>query len=142
MKKSNVSENDNQSKLNSLYEQIIEHNKKYHQDNNPSISDAEYDELVREAIEIEKEFPELKQTNSPTDLVGSEPLEGFAKIQHKIPMLSIQNAKIEPSLTTLAVGQRVQFQRLGYYTLDTDATPSNLVFNKIVGLRDTWAKKQ
>ena len=93
MKKSNVSENDNQSKLNSLYEQIIEHNKKYHQDNNPSISDAEYDELVREAIEIEKEFPEFKQTNSPTDLVGSEPLEGFAKIQHKIPMLSIQNAK-------------------------------------------------
>ena len=93
MKKSNVSENDNQSKLNSLYEQIIEHNKKYHQDNNPSISDAEYDELVREAIEIEKEFPEFKQTNSPTDLVGSAPLEGFAKIQHKIPMLSIQNAK-------------------------------------------------
>ena len=93
MKKSNVSENDNQSKLNSLYEQIIEHNKKYHQDNNPSISDAEYDELVREAIEIEKEFPELKQTNSPTDLVGSAPLEGFTKIQHKIPMLSIQNAK-------------------------------------------------
>ena len=93
MKKSNVSENDNQSKLNSLYEQIIEHNKKYHQDNNPSISDAEYDELVREAIEIEKEFPEFKQTNSPTDLVGSAPLEGVAKIQHKIPMLSIQNAK-------------------------------------------------
>ena len=56
--------------------------------------------------------------------------------------LSIQNAKIEPSLTTLAVGQRVQFQRLGYYTLDTDATPSNIVFNKIVGLRDPWAKKQ
>ena len=93
MNKSNASENDNQSKLNSLYEQIIEHNKKYHQDNNPSISDAEYDELVREAIEIEKEFPELKQTNSPTDLVGSAPLEGFSKIQHKIPMLSIQNAK-------------------------------------------------
>ena len=93
MKKSNVSENDNQSKLNSLYEQIIEHNKKYHQDNNPSISDAEYDELVREAIEIEKEFPEFKQTNSPTDLVGSAPLDGFAKIQHKIPMLSIQYAK-------------------------------------------------
>jgi len=93
MKNSSVSENDNKSKLNSLYEQIIEHNKKYHQDNNPSISDAEYDELVRKAIEIEKKFPDLKQTNSPTDLVGSEPLEGFAKIQHKIPMLSIQNAK-------------------------------------------------
>ena len=93
MKNPNVSENDNKSRLNSLYKQIIKHNKKYHQDNNPSISDAEYDELVREAIEIEKEFPEFKQTNSPTDLVGSAPLEGFAKIQHKIPMLSIQNAK-------------------------------------------------
>ena len=40
MKNSNVSENDNKSKLNSLYEQIIEHNKKYHQDDNPSIPDA------------------------------------------------------------------------------------------------------
>jgi glutaminyl-tRNA synthetase len=55
---------------------------------------------------------------------------------------SIQNAKIEPSLASLAIGERVQFQRLGYYTLDSDATTSNLVFNKIVGLRDTWAKKQ
>ena len=82
MKNSNVSENDYKSKLNSLYKQIIEHNKKYHQDNNPSISDAEYDELVREAIEIEKKFPDLKKTNSPTDLVGSAPLEGFTKIQH------------------------------------------------------------
>ena len=56
--------------------------------------------------------------------------------------LSIQNAKVEPSLAVLAMGKRIQFQRLGYYTLDTDATASNLVFNKIVGLRDTWAKKQ
>ena len=93
MRNSNVSEKDSKSKLNSLYKQIVKHNKRYHQDNNPSISDAEYDELVREAIEIEKKFPKLKKNNSPTDLVGSEPLEGFAKVQHKIPMLSIQNAK-------------------------------------------------
>ena len=46
MNKPNASENDNQSKLNSLYEQIIEHNKKYHQDNNPSISDADYLSLI------------------------------------------------------------------------------------------------
>ena len=56
MRKSYVSENDNKSKLNSLYKQIIKHNKRYHQDNNPSISDAEYDELVRKAIEIEKKI--------------------------------------------------------------------------------------
>ena len=52
MRNSNVSEKDSKSKLNSLYKQIVKHNKRYHQDNNPSISDAEYDELVREAIEI------------------------------------------------------------------------------------------
>lgn len=56
--------------------------------------------------------------------------------------LSIQNAKVEPSLAALAIGERVQFQRLGYYTPDFDTTSSNIVFNKIVGLRDTWAKKQ
>lgn len=56
--------------------------------------------------------------------------------------LSIQNAKVEPSLAALAIGERVQFQRLGYYTPDLDTTSTNLVFNKIVGLRDTWAKKQ
>ena len=56
--------------------------------------------------------------------------------------LSIQNAKVEPSLAALAIGERVQFQRLGYYTPDLDTTSTNLVFNKIVGLRDAWAKKQ
>ena len=56
--------------------------------------------------------------------------------------LSIQNAKVEPSLAALAIEERVQFQRLGYYTPDFDTTSTNLVFNKIVGLRDTWAKKQ
>ena len=93
MKKSNASENDSKSRLNFLYEEIVKHNKKYHQENNPSISDAEYDDLVREALEIEKKFPNLKKINSPTDLVGAEPVEGFKKIKHQIPMLSIQNAK-------------------------------------------------
>ena len=93
MKKSNASENDSKSRLNFLYEEIVKHNKKYHQENNPSISDAEYDDLVREALEIEKKFPNLKKIDSPTDLVGAEPVEGFKKIKHQIPMLSIQNAK-------------------------------------------------
>ncbi len=56
--------------------------------------------------------------------------------------LSVQAAKVEPSLALLRQGDRVQFQRLGYYTPDQDATTAQLVFNKIVGLRDTWAKKQ
>ncbi len=45
---------------------------------------------------------------------------------------------VEPELA--AAGDRVQFERLGYYVVDTDSRPDALVFNRIVGLRDTWAK--
>ena len=55
---------------------------------------------------------------------------------------SIQNAKVEPSLANLHEGIAVQFQRLGYYILDKDAKEGQLVFNKTVGLRDNWSKKQ
>ena len=55
---------------------------------------------------------------------------------------SIQNAKVEPSLANLDEGIAVQFQRLGYYILDKDAKDGHLVFNKTVGLRDNWSKKQ
>ena len=54
--------------------------------------------------------------------------------------LKVINAYVEPSLKTAKVGARFQFQRLGYFAVDDDATPEKLVFNKTVGLRDTWAK--
>ena len=50
-------------------------------------------------------------------------------------------AQVEPSLVNLIPGTNVQFQRLGYFVTDIDSTEDNLVFNKTVGLRDTWAKK-
>lgn len=50
-------------------------------------------------------------------------------------------AFVEPSLQTAKIGDRFQFQRLGYFNIDNDSTPENLVFNKTVGLRDNWAKK-
>lgn len=52
----------------------------------------------------------------------------------------IKNAYLEPYLAGAKVGDKFQFQRLGYFTLDKDSDPSKLVFNKTVGLRDTWAK--
>ncbi|KAB1158993.1 MULTISPECIES: glutamine--tRNA ligase/YqeY domain fusion protein [Tenacibaculum] len=51
-------------------------------------------------------------------------------------------AFVEPSLQTAKIGDRFQFQRLGYFNVDDDSTPENLVFNKTVGLRDNWAKKK
>src|SRR6056297_1412324 len=47
---------------------------------------------------------------------------------------------LEPSLKDAEVGDQVQFQRLGYFNVDKDSTPDNLVFNRTVTLRDTWAK--
>lgn len=55
--------------------------------------------------------------------------------------LEVIHAFLEPSLQTAKVGERFQFQRLGYFNVDYDATPEALVFNKIVGLRDSWTKK-
>ena len=55
--------------------------------------------------------------------------------------LIVQKAKIEPGLADLAQEKQVQFQRLGYFILDSDSTQQNLIFNKTVGLRDSWSKK-
>ena len=54
--------------------------------------------------------------------------------------LKVINAFVEPSLVNSKIGERFQFQRLGYFNVDDDATKEHLVFNKTVGLRDTWAK--
>ncbi|TCI92325.1 glutamine--tRNA ligase/YqeY domain fusion protein [Tenacibaculum sp. M341] len=55
--------------------------------------------------------------------------------------LKVINAYVEPSLKDANIADRFQFQRLGYFNVDKDTTQENLIFNKIVGLRDTWAKK-
>ena len=54
--------------------------------------------------------------------------------------LTVLQAYVEPALAEASVGDRVQFERLGYYVVDQDSTDSNRVFNRIVGLRDTWSK--
>jgi len=54
--------------------------------------------------------------------------------------LEVVSGYIEPSLKTAKIGDRFQFQRLGYFVVDNDTTENNLIFNKTVGLKDTWAK--
>jgi glutaminyl-tRNA synthetase len=56
--------------------------------------------------------------------------------------LKIIEAYVEPSLKDSKLGERFQFQRLGYFNVDEDSTPNHLVFNKTVGLRDSWEKKK
>lgn len=67
--------------------------------------------------------------------------EGKSFLDHLNPdSLSITTAFVEPELAKAEVGERVQFERLGYYVVDPDSKPEAIVFNRIVGLRDTWAK--
>ncbi len=75
-----------------LAAEIDEHNRLYHQEDAPRVSDAEYDALLRRLQDIEAQFPELVTQDSPTRQVGAEPTSGFAKVRHAVPMLSLANA--------------------------------------------------
>ncbi|WP_375690587.1 NAD-dependent DNA ligase LigA [Pseudooceanicola sp. LIPI14-2-Ac024] len=67
-------------------------NTAYHTDDAPEISDADYDALKRRNLEIEERFPDLKRDDSPSDVVGGAPAEGFSKIRHAVRMMSLGNA--------------------------------------------------
>ena len=87
-----------QKKLDALRDKIRHHEHLYYVLDKPSISDAEYDDLVRELQRIEKENPSLITSDSPTQRVGGKPKEGFAKVAHSRPMLSIDNVTSEEEL--------------------------------------------
>ncbi len=74
-------------------------NRAYHQADAPTISDADYDALKIRNAAIETRFPELKRPDSPSGQVGAAPAEGFAKIRHAVPMLSLENAFAEADIT-------------------------------------------
>lgn len=81
-----------------LRDQIRYHDYRYYVLDEPEISDAEYDELMRELRALEEEFPELVTPDSPTQRVGGQPAELFAPVQHRAPMLSLDNAFSEAEL--------------------------------------------
>ena len=78
-----------------LRAQIREHDRRYYEDAAPTISDREYDRLYKQLVELEAKFPELVTADSPTQRVGGQPLEAFAQIEHRVPMLSLDNTYSE-----------------------------------------------
>jgi DNA ligase (NAD+) len=87
-----------EQKIEKLRETIRHHDYLYHGLDAPEISDADYDALMRELKALEKEHPELVTTDSPTQRVGAKPKEGFAKVTHSRPMLSLDNVNSEEEL--------------------------------------------
>lgn len=86
------------NRVRELHVFLHEHSYRYYVLDDPSISDAEYDQALSELIEIETVYPELITHDSPTQRVGGEPLPYFQKIQHTTPMLSLGNAFNEQDL--------------------------------------------
>lgn len=75
-----------------LAAEIAEHDKRYYQEDAPTITDAEYDALRRANGELEAAFPQLVQPDSPSRQIGAAPAAGFGKVAHRRPMLSLDNA--------------------------------------------------
>jgi DNA ligase (NAD+) len=82
-----------------LHAELIEHDKRYYQNDAPSVSDAEYDALRKRYAAIEQRFPDLRTLESLTLKVGAAPTGRFAKVRHAVPMLSLDNAFSEDDVT-------------------------------------------
>ena len=89
-----------------LIKQIDYHDEKYHGEDNPKITDSDYDALRQELSLIESNHPDLKAAHSPSEKVGASPVRGFNKIQHSVPMLSLSNVFSEEDLEDFIVRTR------------------------------------
>ncbi|HEU4391813.1 MAG TPA: NAD-dependent DNA ligase LigA, partial [Blastocatellia bacterium] len=101
-----------------LRQKLDYHNYRYYVLDSPEISDAEYDRMLRELIELEKAHPELAAPDSPTQRVGAEPSERFTKVTHHAPMLSLANAFSEDELRAFnkRVCNLLEVERVAYVT--------------------------
>ena len=88
----------NRKKVEALREQIRHHNYRYHALDDPEVSDAEYDRLMRELLEWESKYPDIVSPDSPTQRVGDAPISSFGSVKHQLPMLSLSNAFDEEEL--------------------------------------------
>ena len=115
---------------------VIEIHCTYSEDTERRIKGTLHWVSIAHAVKAEvREYDRLFLNESP----DSDPDKDFMAFINPKSLKTIA-AFVEPSLTEAKVGDRFQFQRLGYFNVDNDATSEALVFNKTVGLRDTWAK--
>jgi DNA ligase (NAD+) len=103
------------ARMKELRGEIAEHDRRYYLEAMPSVSDQQYDRLYRELLDLEKRYPTLVASDSPTQRVGGAPLEGFSQIQHRTPMLSLDNTYSETEVVDF-------FQRLERLLPNTKVT--------------------
>lgn len=103
----------------------------YYTTDNPSVSDSEYDKLYHELLDLEKQYPEFVQPDSPTHRVGGKVLEGFEKYQHQYPLYSLQDAFSREELDAFDVRIRKDFPKVSYLCeLKIDGLSISLMYEK------------
>src|SRR3954453_23940297 len=107
-----LSESEAKAELKRLAGEIAEHDRRYYQQDAPSVTDAEYDALWRRNAAIEVRFPELIRADSPSRRLGAAPTGRFKKVRHALPMLSLDNAFAEQDVIDFA-GRIRRFLKLG-----------------------------
>ena len=103
-----------------LHQQLHEHNYRYYTKDDPLISDAGYDQLLRELQALETKYPELISADSPTRRVGAAPLKEFGEVRHEVRMLSLDNSFTDEELADF--DRRVR-ERLGEDEVEYAAEP-------------------
>ncbi len=116
-----------EEKVAKLREELNYHLYRYHVLDSPVISDGEYDKLYHELVALEAEHPHLLTPDSPTQRAGAEPLDGFEKVEHAAPILSLQNAFNAEDLFAWR-------KRIGRHLPDPDAKLDYVVEPKLDGL--------
>jgi len=106
-----LTEEEAAAELERLAADIAHHDRLYHQNDAPEISDAEYDALRQRNKAIEARFPELIRADSPSRRVGAAPASAFAKVTHSVPMLSLENAFAEEDVRDFFATVRNFFRR-------------------------------
>ena len=121
-------------RIKELRELINHHNRRYYQLDDPEISDAQYDLLMKELVELEEQFPDIDRTDSPTQRVGAAPLDRFKTVSHLSPMLSLSNAFTEEEISEFdeRVKRFLHTQEDLHYVAEPkiDGVAVNLVYEK------------
>jgi DNA ligase (NAD+) len=125
------------AKIEKLRAEINRHNYLYHVQDNPEISDAEYDGLMRELQRLEEEYPQFLTPDSPTQRVGAAPLEAFGIVEHPLPLLSLGNVFSDEELMawytrTVKLIGNVSFDFVGEHKYDGLAVALTYVDGQLV----------
>ena len=115
-----------------LSEALTRHNQAYYVHDAPVISDAQYDVLFNELLALERQYPQWRTVDSPTQRVGAAPLDAFRKVQHVVPMLSLANAFSSEDID--AFDARMRDELCAAHVLKDDALVEYAVEVKFDGL--------